>query len=195
MIRITRPVCPKPQALVGGNYKDPDNKAALKIASAGKCMYCESKVSHVDYAHIEHIKPKAAGKYPHLEFVWENLGYSCEICNGKKHDKFSEQTPYIDPYAEDPEAHLMFHGWFLYAKNGSERGEITIVDIGLNRAELIEQRRERVEKIILAISACFRTSNETLRAAALMSLEQESLPDREFSYAVKCVLRAQQLLA
>ena len=194
MIRLTRPACPKPQALTGGNYKDPDNKSALRNASSGKCMYCESKVSHVDYAHIEHIKPKAAGKYPHLEFVWENLGYSCEICNVKKHDKYSEATPYVDPYSEDPEAHLMFHGWFLYAKNGSERGELTIVDIGLNRAELIEQRKERIEKMIMAISACFRTSNETLRQAALRSLVEEALPDREFSYAVKCVLRAQQLL-
>ncbi|WP_037459689.1 HNH endonuclease [Shewanella sp. HN-41] len=193
MIKLTRPDCPNPRALEKGNYKHANNKEALRNAASGKCMYCESKISHVDHAHIEHIKPKAADKFPELEFVWSNLGYSCEICNGHKHDKYIADTPYIDPYAENPEAHIVFHGWVLFPKNGSERGELTITDLGLNRPELIEQRQERIEKFILAINACYRTNNETLRNAALKSLGQEALPDKEYSYAILCTLKAHDI--
>lgn len=193
MIKLTRPDCPNPIALQKRNYKHPENKAALRSAAYGKCMYCESKIAHVDHAHIEHIKPKAADKFPNLEFVWSNLGYSCEICNGQKHDKFITETPYIDPYSENPEVNIVFHGWVLFAKNGSERGELTIKDLGLNRPELIEQRQDRIEKFVLAINACFRTSNIALRNAALKSLEQEALPDKEYSYAIQCVMSAQEI--
>ncbi len=84
MIRLSRPDCPHPDALANSNYKHPKNKQALHDASFGKCMYCESHVSHIDYAHVEHIKPKADGKYPYLKYVWDNLGYSCAICNVNK---------------------------------------------------------------------------------------------------------------
>lgn len=194
MIKLTRPDCPNAQALERGNYKHPLNKEALRTAASGKCMYCESKISHVDFAHIEHIKPKAAGKFPELEFTWSNLGYSCEICNVNKHDKFTDLTPYIDPYADHPENHLIFHGWFIFSRYGSERGDLTIKDVGLNRTELIEQRRERIHNVIMAINACFRTSNEELRNAALNNLSKEALPDKEYSYAIQCILRTQGIL-
>lgn len=194
MIKLTRPNCPNPQALERRNYKHPDNKAVLRNAAHGKCMYCESKISHVDHAHIEHIKPKAADKFPHLEFDWSNLGYSCEICNGIKHDKYYLETPYLDPYADNPAAHLVFHGCILFAKNGSERGELTIKDLGLNRPDLIEQRQEHIERFILAINSCFRTTNEALRNAALTSLVEEALPDKEYSYAIQCILKTQEII-
>lgn len=194
MIRLIRPACPKPDKLAAGDYKVPENKNALKVASHDKCMYCESKISHIDYAHVEHIKPKAQDKFPHLQYSWSNLGYSCPICNGKKHDKYDEATPYIDPYMENPEDHLTFHGWYIFPLNGSERGELTISDIALNRAELIEQRKDRIEKVMQAVNACFRTQNQALRKAALSSLAQEAAADKEYSLAVKCVLRAQQVI-
>lgn len=195
MIKLNRPPCPKPQALTARNYKDSDNKKALRNASHGKCMYCESKVSHVDFAHVEHIRPKAADKFPQLEFVWDNLGYSCAICNNEKSSKYDSQAPYIDPYADNPEDHLLFLGWYLFTKNGSERGEITLRDIGLNRVELIERRKERIESLALAINACQRTTNASLKNAALASLIAESAEDKEYSYAVKCALKAHRIIA
>ena len=194
MIRLNRPKCPNPIALSRGNYKHADNKAALKASANGKCMYCESKVSHIDYAHVEHIKPKAPDKYPQLEFVWENLGYCCAVCNNKKSDNYDNVTPYIDPYTDDPSLHLVFLGWYLFTKNGSERGEITIHDIDLNRVELIEQRKDRIEKLTKAITACHRTSNKSLKTSALASLIEEAAEDREYSYAVKCALQAYQVI-
>jgi len=134
-------------------------------------MYCESKISHIDYAHVEHIKPKAQDKHPQLEFDWGNLGYCCPVCNNKKGGKYDDATPYVDPYSEDPADHLVPSGNWLFARMGSERGEITIRDIQLNRAELLERRLHRLEEIQAAVAACFRTHSASLRAMLLDELK------------------------
>lgn len=189
MIRIKRPECPYPQALKDGNYSHSTNKEALRGGNFDKCMYCESRISHIDHAHIEHIKPKAPDKYPELVCTWGNLGYACSRCNTNKSDKYSETTPYIDPYSEDPEEHIFVYGALLFSKNGSERGELTISDIGLNRPELIEKRQDRVGEIEKAIKACFRTKDTTLQSNALKAIKEETLPDKEYSLVVKTLLK------
>lgn len=190
MVRLNRPCCPYPTALESGNYKHPRNKEALKKASHDKCMYCESKISHIDFAHVEHIKPKADDKYPELEFVWENHGYACPKCNNAKSDSFDETTPYIDPYSEDPKEHLYAFGSFIWAKNGSERGDLTIQDIELNRPELLEKRMAKITEINNTLNACFRTQNPRLRESALAELKKEAEVDKEYSMVVEALLEA-----
>ena len=187
MIRLHRPPCPNEQSLANGNYKHPDNKQALREASSDKCMYCESKVSAIDHAEIEHIKPKS--KYPELTYTWENLGYVCSKCNNAKRDQYDENTPLIDPYTEDPEVHLRACHAFLYERRGSERGELTIATVKLNRPELLEKRLTRIGDIQKAINACYRTQNLSLRESALKSLHQEADSDKEYSLFVRAFLR------
>jgi len=188
MIKITRPECPNPTALVGGNYKHPDNKLALKNSSFDKCMYCECKISHIDFAHVEHIKPKSPDKYPELEFEWTNLGYACPKCNNEKHNKYHEDTPYINPYVDDPNNYVHAFGTFIFSKNGNERAEITITDLKLNRKELLERRMLRINDIKRSIDACNRTSSETLRTSALEEIQREAEDNRELSLFVKSYL-------
>ena len=190
MIKLTRPICPHPIALENKNYKHPINKQSLKQANNDKCMYCESKISHIDFAHIEHIKPKSNNKFPELEFVWDNLGYACPKCNNEKSDKFHHEIPYIDPYLEDPSVYFYAAGTWLFIKNGSERSDITIRDIGLNRPELLEKRLERITEIQNVITACYRTTNVELRLLALEELRQEAQPDKEYSFFVDALLCA-----
>jgi len=166
MIKLTRPICPNPDSLSNGNYKHRDNKSALREANKDKCMYCESKIPHIGFAHIEHFRPKAADKYPELEFVWDNLGYVCEKCNNTKSSKFDEQTP------------------------GCERAELTIIDVGLNRVELLEKREEKLRGIDTAIKACYRSNNQSLRDAALNELKKMAEPDKEFSFFVDSFINA-----
>lgn len=192
MISLTRPACPNPNALDNNNYKHPTNKSALANASYDKCMYCESKISHIDFAHVEHIKPKAADKFPDLEFEWSNLGYACPKCNNNKSDKYYEETPYLDPYSEDPNEYLFAYGALIFQRNGNERGEITIRDIGLNRPELIEKRMERIVEIEKALNAAHRTVNQALKEAAINELEQDALPDKEYSVCVKSFLQSNE---
>jgi len=190
MIKITRPECPHPAALVQGNYKHSLNKQALKEAGADKCMYCESKISHIDFAHIEHFKPKAQDKFPDLEFEWTNLGYACPKCNNNKSDKFHSNAPYIDPYSEEPSEYFLAHGTWLFVKNGCERADLSIRDIGLNRPELLEKRLQKITEMQNAISACFRTNNEALKEMALEELRKEAQPDKEYSLFVEALIVA-----
>lgn len=190
MIKISRPKCPYPIALDNRNYKHQINKTALKEASYDKCMYCESKISHIDHAHVEHFKPKAADKFPELEFSWENLGYACPKCNNNKSDKFHDDCPYIDPYSENPSEYFFAYGTFLMIKNGSERSELTIRDIGLNRPELLEKRLEKINEIEKALMACHRTKNAALREFALEELQQEASKEKEYSLFVAALICA-----
>ena len=189
MIRIERPACPNPEALNNQNYKHPANKAALREASSGKCMYCESEIGHSDFARIEHIKPKAEDKFPELAYEWSNLGYCCEVCNNSKSDKYDTITPYIDPYAEDPDDHIVFAGAVVFQRRGSERGELTIRDIKLNRPELLEKRQAKIDDFHLALNAAYRTTNVALREAAINALDDSGLPDKEFSLCIRSVLQ------
>jgi len=190
MIKLTRPPCPEPRHLALWNYKHPINKAALSASTFGKCMYCESRVCHIDYGDVEHYKPKAVGKYPNLEFEWSNLGYACGKCNSNKSDKFDESCPYINPYEDNPGDYITFLGWFAIHKKGSERGQLTVYDIKLNRPGLIEKRKVRIEAITSAIDACFRTKNESIRERALALIRDECDNDKEFSLAVKMAVVA-----
>lgn len=189
MRQLQRPACPNPVALQT-NYKHSDNKKALQDASHGKCMYCESQVSHVYFGDIEHIRPKADGKFPHLEFEWTNLGYCCSRCNNAKNDEFDEACPLIDPYSEDPKEHLLPFGATLWQKAGSERGALTIKTVDLNRAELVERRSIRISEMQKAIDGCFRTSSVALRRVLLDALKQESSADKEFSMFAAALLEA-----
>lgn len=195
MISINRPICPNESALSNGNYKHPTNKAALINASHGKCMYCESKISHVYYGDVEHIKPKST--YPALEYDWSNLGFVCAKCNGIKKEKFSISIPFINPYEEDPSNNIVALGAFIKQKRGSERGEVTIsgaLGIGLNRIQLLERRMDRLDSVQKAIDRCFRTKNDTLRKLALEELKNECGVDKEYSLSIKALLTSHEIL-
>jgi uncharacterized protein (TIGR02646 family) len=192
MRQLTRPVCPNPGAL-RTNYKHPENKKALQDASHGKCMYCESKVSHVYFGDVEHIRPKAEGKYPHLQFEWSNLGYCCAQCNNAKKDEFDEACPLIDPYSEDPADHLFAFGPMVKYRKGSERGALTITTIDLNRVELVEKRGVRISEMQNAIDACFRTRSDTVRKTLLEALQQENAAEREFSMFAAALMAANDI--
>jgi len=189
MRRLHRPACPNPAAL-RTNYKHPDNKEALLRASHGKCMYCESQVSHVYFGDVEHIRPKAEGKYPELEFEWTNLGYCCARCNNEKKDQFDENCPIVDPYSEEPDTHLLAFGPVLRHRAGSERGAITIATTDLNRAELIERRAMRLSQLQNSLDACYRTANETVRATLLAALDEEGSASKEFSMFAVALIAA-----
>jgi hypothetical protein len=191
MVALIRPECPNPAALAAGNYADPVNKDGLRKSTSGKCMYCESKVEHISYAHIEHIKPKA--KFPELEFEWDNLGFSCQVCNTNKGQKYDETMPFINPYNENPEEHIVFFGFFIFPKRGSERGEYTITELQLNRAGLIDKRKDRIEKLNLMINAAFRTANKSLHIQAIAEIKKEAEKDKEYSAMVKSILFYHQI--
>jgi len=185
MIKLNRPQCPNQRALKDENYRHPDNKAALKNASFDKCMYCESKVTHIDYGDVEHIKPKS--KFPDLTYEWSNLGYACVKCNRSgKGDKYDDD--FIDPYQENPENYLLPYGSIIFAREGNKRGEITIDIVKLNRPELLEKRNDRLEKIRPLISRYFQCTVDAQKEAIFEQIIEEAGEDKEYSLCLKYLL-------
>lgn len=127
---------------------------ALRRMFYDKCAYCESHITHVGYAHIEHFRPKSS--FPHLCFVWENLLLGCSVCNGARFKgiKFPDETkngPIINPVDEEPDKYLSFE---YDPETGTanvlgkhDRGSTTVDITGLNRVELIRHRSDVVRKI------------------------------------------------
>ena len=186
MIKLNRPQCPNIRALENENYKHPDNKAALKSASFDKCMYCESKVTHVDYGDVEHIKPKS--KFPDLTYEWSNLGYACGKCNREgKGNKYDDH--FINPYQDDPENYLIPFGSVIFARDGNGRGEITIDIVNINRPELLEKRNGRIEKIRPLITRYFQCTIEAQKEAIFEQIIEEAKEDKEYSLSIKHLLK------
>jgi hypothetical protein len=192
MISLIRPECPNPLALTAGNYADPVNKDILRKSTSGKCMYCESKIEHISYAHIEHIKPKT--KYPELEFEWNNLGFSCQVCNTNKGVKYNEDIPFINSYNENPEDYIIFLGFYIFPKQRSERGEYTIKEMDLNRPNLVDRRKDKIEGIIKILKFAYRTANKSLRDQAITEVKKEAEKDKEFSTMIKSLLVTEGIL-
>lgn len=72
-------------------YKGDDVVTALEALFAGKCAYCESKVTATQPIDVEHYRPKGAvaedSKHPGywwLALEWENLLPSCIDCNRRR---------------------------------------------------------------------------------------------------------------
>lgn len=186
MIKLNRPQCPNQSALERGDYKHSDNKATLKSSSFDKCMYCESKITHIDYGDVEHIKPKSI--FPNLTYEWSNLGYACVKCNrdgkgNKYHDDF------INPYEDDPEIFLEPIGSIIFSKNGNQRGEITIDFVKLNRPELLEKRNEKIEKMRPLMTRYHQCTVSAQKEAILEQIVEEAKEDREYSLCIKYALK------
>jgi uncharacterized protein (TIGR02646 family) len=181
MIKLTRKTCPNPLKL-RTDYKYPENKIALRESSYGKCMYCESSISHIDHGDVEHIKPKS--KFPAETYNWDNLGYACSKCNREYKNDYYD-TKLINPFEEDPEDYLIAIGGILHAKNGNDRGRITITVIQLNRADLLQRRMEALiafQNLILRFNA---TTNLIEKDALKTLIENETKDDKEYSVCKK----------
>ncbi|MGL4463110.1 MAG: retron system putative HNH endonuclease [Planctomycetia bacterium] len=156
-------------------YRHRQVKDALVDIFHGKCAYCESRILHVDYGHIEHFRPKAGPKGRlDLTFTWTNLLLACGVCNGggNKSDHFPDVEdggPIVDPCDDDPAQHFEFRyddAIGLASVYGSTvRGEQTEKILGLNRQHLRAHRSEFVKK--LSVLAHFAATNQ--QAAELLA--------------------------
>lgn len=110
-----------------------------------KCAYCEAHIDHVSFSEVEHIIPKSVK--PELVYRWENLTGACRRCNGAKGNFFDPEIGLLNPYVDDIDAHLHFLGSLIYPKLSMVRGEVSITKLKLNRLDLSEQRKRRLESV------------------------------------------------
>lgn len=169
-------------ATLASNYNQEDVKSALTQETHGKCMYCESKIAHITYAHIEHYKPKRKGRFPELTFDWSNLGLACPVCNGNKSDTFDATAPFVNPYVDEPTTHFRAEGPFVRPVPGDARAEITETELKLNRAELVERRQERLTNLWRLIRCYNLEKNETLKRGLWQQVKAEIQKSTEYSF-------------
>jgi uncharacterized protein (TIGR02646 family) len=159
--------------LVEAKYRHKDIKKALVEMFHGKCAYCESIISHIDYGHIEHFRPKSVPRFRNLTFDWNNLFLACAKCNGPEYKgiRFPEQNeggPPINPCDDLPDEHLEF----LYDSQcgvatvtyKTERGRVSVDLFGLNRPDL-RAHRSKVIKTFIVLS---RLAENDIEAKALL---------------------------
>jgi uncharacterized protein (TIGR02646 family) len=161
-------------------YRHESVKAALRQAQHDKCAFCESKFAHAGYGDVEHFRPKAGycqregdplrrPGYYWLAYEWSNLFFSCQLCNQRfkrnlfplrnarkrarsHHEAVEQEKPLlIDPGRTDPAAFLGFREEVTEAIRGNRVGRTTIEVLGLNRPELVEARRQRLQPIRLLL--------------------------------------------
>lgn len=143
----------KPSNTLWNKYNKLYVRNALRKMFHDKCAYCESKITHIDYPHIEHYRPK--NENPQYTFDWQNLLLACGMCNGSEYkgnhfpleDNDENKPLLLNPCIDDPAQHLYFEQARLVILAGSKRGQQTIKLLGLNRDELFDRRRELLRKI------------------------------------------------
>jgi uncharacterized protein (TIGR02646 family) len=164
-------------------YAAKDVKDELKRCQHFKCAFCESSFKHTGYGDVEHFRPKAGSKqrsadplrkpgYYWLAYQWDNLFYSCQLCNqqfkknlfpllnparrAKSHsnDLSAEKPLLVHPSQDDPTQFFRFGSEVAHPVRGKRKGKTTIEVLGLNRDELIEERLRRLEDIRNLIKLC-----------------------------------------
>lgn len=171
-------------------YQNPEIKDALEKETHSKCAYCESKFKHVSFGDIEHILPKNKNARPELYVEWNNLTLSCEICNRtNKKDYYDPLDPLINPVEDDPNNLLIAFGPFIYQAPGSRKGELSIAILDLNRPELVERRKEKIENLLPLIDKWKNEVNDTYKKLLYSQIIKEAEADKEYSFIISTYLK------
>ncbi|WP_337922149.1 HNH endonuclease [Vibrio cholerae] len=111
----------------------------------GQCVYCGKNMCSPSEAVLDHFLPKSI--YPEVALDRKNLVLACRDCNAIKSNKFPVDEEgnglLLNPNVDDLSEHIQ------QSKNGllkglTERGNIMIDVLNLNRASLVEQRLLKV---------------------------------------------------
>lgn len=145
-------------------------KYILKYEQNYLCIYCESKISaHNHSSHIEHIRPKAQDKYPHLTFEYNNLAVSCNgTCQNLPDDTTKYNCGHIKSNEYDENLFLNpvelenIRDYFEYdidegkiqaSTKDKQKASYMINTLGLNDGGLTEARKKALKNFIEKMKA------------------------------------------
>lgn len=135
-------------------YRADDVRKQLLEDQHNKCAYCESRIPE-EYNDVEHYRPKT--KYYWLGHDWNNLLYSCSLCNRSyKNDNFplvnetnrvtapgniaNEEPLIVNPVMEEPTMHIRFNRHIMVGITA--KGKKTIEIFHLNKRKVLVHDRE-----------------------------------------------------
>lgn len=181
----------------------------------GKCAYCESRVLHVASGDVEHYRPKKKVEedpshpgYYWLAYDFNNLLPCCEKCNRARakmnhfpvkefrayrpEDLEREEPLLLNPYKHCPKKHLYFppgkdDTYFGTVNGTTDVGKTSVKIYNLNRAKLVEERREEQEHVVNALKLAIVSGNREKFFSIWSDLHNGI---REFSVATLASARA-----
>ena len=163
-------------------YARVDIRLALESETKSKCAYCEARISHVAFDHIEHKLPKR--KNPTLVCDWNNLTIACPRCNNGKSDYDELACPLLDPYSDDVEEMVVFVGPMAWGRGGP-RSRATIRVLKLNRPPMLHDRTEALERLAGLLDSVQNAAGQPDVVIALwLDIDEMIRPEAE--YASSC---------
>jgi hypothetical protein len=113
--------------------------------AGGCCEYCRSREDHCPESFsVEHVVPQSQGG-PTAE---ENLAYSCQGCNNRKHTKTmgrdpasGNQAPLFHPRRQRWRDHFAWRESFTRVVGLTPTGRATVYELELNREGVVNLRR------------------------------------------------------
>ena len=163
-------------------YAHADIRSALESETSSKCAYCEARILHVAFDHIEHKLPKR--KNPGLVCDWNNLTVACPRCNNKKSDYDQPACPLLDPHSDDVERLVAFMGPMALGRGGA-RSRVTVRVLKLNRPALMHDRKEALERLDGLLDSLQTAAGQPDVVIALW-LEIDEMVSAEAEYASAC---------
>jgi len=176
-----------PEALLD-SYRHPPLKAHLTVEAHGKCIYCESKITHVYFGDVEHIKPKS--EFPAERLDLENLALTCARCNNAKREFWDAIFPLLNPYEDNPDEELLLLGFMIARRPGRPRARLTIERLKLNRTELLERRKERIESLQALADQYVEAPDGPIKDLIKAELLQHAADSGEYAMVVRAYLEA-----
>jgi len=186
-------------------------KTALDQLFHRKCAYCETPLID-EFGLIDHFRPLANAAnlnnqfdspdhYGWFAYDWSNFMLSCSACNRAKRNLFPvsgtramllctwleadehEKGTLIDPCSDDPGRHLSFdiEGLCFHT---SKRGAVSIEVLDLNRPQLIEFRKAKID-LCLSLLEEIRHND----GGDISRLNEELLPESPYSGVGAIVVR------
>ncbi len=132
-----------------GGY--PDWKPLLAQEGNGRCVYCailDAELGGQRNFHVEHYKPKSRAEFAHLVNDYDNLFYTCALCNTFKSDSWFPATDGDWGVIHYPNPSIYNYGDFfeieeeVFTLTGNHLvGTFLIQRLHLNRFQLIHFRR------------------------------------------------------
>ena len=172
-------------------YNHPEIKAQIIKETHGKCAYCESKITHISPGDIEHILPKNKDAHPELYVTWSNLTFSCESCNRSgKRSYNNDDEPLLNPYTDNIDDEIFSAGPMIFSKGNSRKGRLSIDVLKLNRVELIERRKEAIDKLDLLRARYEAEMNPAYKDILYAEMRAMSNNENEYSFILKGFLKA-----
>lgn len=143
----------------------------------------------VSFGDIEHILPKS--EFPQLVVAWDNLTLACSRCNSRKSSKYDAALPFVNPYLDEPNEHLLFLGPMVYER--TDRGLYTIRELGLNEMPRVEARIRAIEQVANLV-ARHQTAPAGYKRQALAELIDKVTQEGEYTAAVSTYVSAVGIL-